>query len=578
MPNPPLQVYRSIYFSEFVYNGSHTLLSFPWFIPTGDDALCGWRAMLDPTAAMGLEVTYTAADPTVAPQAAASDLSRGELAWAAPQAPGSTVTYTIAVPRHLETIRQLCVNSAMYPGQRSDECILLAVSKAGVQLVTAMPRSVADGQPGCTPGTAAPQHETSFSLQYYERTVTSTSTTFVFLLAVQDQATCAGSKAHCEKLCSWSLFVREGITSQLSAKMENLKLSDSTFVTTGSNSSVTWAHKQGHDSAETYQITVPGDVSLFQLCRPSTFSSQGAHLCAAVVSGAKTYTTVFFNEADLLVKAALPRPAELSCSAYKPLKSSCMSVRSTRYTGLSGNTTFVLYVQHDGTSKACLREAQGDMFALRVLLEAQAVEDLKSRRQFSPGEAVLLDSASGVTWLYTPPSNMSIHYMLNMQGDLGLENVCRQGALPDQPAGTCVIEFISKSLCLRSYMQLDQTVTDPKLVPMIPKPGGSGKSRDVDISNANVLRDVDGNQLEGAKAGSSYRNLASGTVLAVVLGTILPVVVGAAAIGAYMWYRKRSAMTVTGGQTSWPGSGNVSPAHSDISINLPGPPGASTNI
>jgi hypothetical protein len=80
----PAQVYRSIYFSDFLYNGSHTLLTYSWFVAPGEDSLCGWRAVFSPTAAMGVKVLVQSADDREG-SFAEIDLSSGELFWASPQ-------------------------------------------------------------------------------------------------------------------------------------------------------------------------------------------------------------------------------------------------------------------------------------------------------------------------------------------------------------------------------------------------------------------------------------------------------------------------------------------------------------
>jgi hypothetical protein len=531
-----------------------------------------------------------------------------------PQAPGSTVNFTIAVPRHLASLRELCTSSTVYPGQQQDECLLLAVSKTQLQLVTAQARPMS-GPAGCRPVVAAPLRDTAFSLQYYERTVANGATTFTFLLGVQAASFCRRAKAHCGGACSWSLFVRDSLTSTISTSLENRQLGASAFVTTGSNSSVTWATSQGPDTAETYKVTVPGDVSLAQLCRPGALASQGVKQCAAVINGPSVYAMAAFDDSDVIIKqgGAAPRPGDV-CPAYKPLGASCLSIKTSRYVGAAAgaalpaaacgaraprpagaaarprpgprppppaarpqvgvldNTTFQLYVANDGASSGCLREQPGDMLSLRLLLDTSAVEDLKARQQFSPREAAALDSANGITWQYTPTAGMSIHYILNFRASQDLGSVCRQNALPGQPPNTCVVELTSPALCLRGFISVDALVLDPQLIPEIP--------------NHPVISIPQPPLPQVPQTG-----LSPGAIAGIVLGTVLPVLLLA---GLAVWYvavhRKRlAAATVGAGGAAGaaaPGpyagadgeEGLLSPAHSDTSINLPGPPGASSNI
>jgi hypothetical protein len=226
----------------------------------------------------------------------------------------------------------------------------------------------------------------------------------------------------------------------------------------------------------------------------------------------------------------------------------------------------VLYVANDGASDGCLREQPGDMLSLRLLLDSSAVEDLRARQQFSPREAAALDSANGVTWQYTPTAGMSIHYLLNFRGAQDLGGVCRQGAVPGQPPSTCVLELTSPSLCLRAFVSVDALVVDPALIPTIP--------------NHPVIS-IPRPPLPAAPEAGGY---SAGIIAAIVICTVVPVLLAA---GLAVWYfglRQRAAATVgADGAAAAPAAKEgeedlLSPAHSDISINLPGPPGASSHI
>ena len=234
------------------------------------------------------------------------------------------------------------------------------------------------------------------------------------------------------------------------------------------------------------------------------------------------------------------------------------------------NTTILLYVANDGAS-SCLREQPGDMLSLRLLLDSSAVEDLKSRQQFSPREAAALDSANGITWQYTPTAGMSLHYILNFRASQDLGSVCRQNALPDQPPNTCVVELTSASLCLRGFISVDALVLDPLLIPEIP--------------NHPVISIPQPTLPQVPQPG-----LAPGAIAGIVLGTVLPVLLLAGlAVWYFKVYRKRLAAATVDADGAAAAAdpaaacaegeeGLLSPAHSDISINLPGPPGASSNI
>ncbi|PNW77049.1 hypothetical protein CHLRE_10g420200v5 [Chlamydomonas reinhardtii] len=323
----------------------------------------------------------------------------------------------------------------------------------------------------CNPKTAVPAAEASVSLSYYERSCSPAATAFRFLLANRNSGAGSCGRPYCVDVCSWSLYLDPSVASQVAVGHELAVNNGKQVITpgnvaTGTPASVTFTYGPAGVSTSSFYVSLPaGGATLSALCARNALPGQGAKACAAIVRSGDVYTTVFFDEADVMVPvapgsscaggAALPPPpAAPTCTSPKPMATACLGVRAARFNTLFTSSVFDFALAPAADAATCVPvSAAGRPATVRVLLTPSAVDQLVTRNQVRPTAGLSLDRNSGVAWALpsastTPATSLSFA----VQGPLGVSDVCRQGVSPDQPAGSCAAEISGDAGCFRGFV------------------------------------------------------------------------------------------------------------------------------
>ncbi|PNW86215.1 hypothetical protein CHLRE_02g077550v5 [Chlamydomonas reinhardtii] len=329
----------------------------------------------------------------------------------------------------------------------------------------ALPTSVVPPVPPgtCNPPTNVPASESSMSLAYYEKTCSSSSTTFNFLLANHNDAAC--KYGYCADVCTWSLYLDPSVASQVAVGHELAVNNGKQVITpgnvaTGTLAALTFTYGPAGASTTNFYVTLPASAQgLSALCARNALPGQGNKACAAVVRSKNVYTMVFFDETDVFIKPAdgssctsgSPPPAP-ACSNPKPLADSCLAVRSARYNTMSASAVFDFALVPADASATCVPPSPpGRNVDVQIQLSAAAVDQISTRGQVRPKANLALDRTSGATWTVTS-TTAATSLSFEVQGPLSLSDVCRQGVSPDQPANSCVVEVTGDNGCFRGYV------------------------------------------------------------------------------------------------------------------------------
>ncbi|PNH02128.1 hypothetical protein TSOC_011919 [Tetrabaena socialis] len=307
----------------------------------------------------------------------------------------------------------------------------------------------------CAPTTNVPVAETSMSLQYYEKSASAASTTFSFLLANHNpQSGC--TKQNCVDVCSWTLYLDPAASSQLSVGHENAANNGRQIISSGTApSSVTFTYGPTGESTMNFYVTLPaGGKKLSDLCARNALPAQGSKACAAVVRSKSVYIMVFFDESDVIIVAPAPSPppTQQLCAAPKRMSDSCLAVSSGRYNTLLGSAVFDFAVTPAAAGAACIPPSPPSKpTSVHLVLSSSAVDQLTTHGRVRPSTNLGLDRNDGARWSlasYAAVTNLAFQ----VQGPLGVSDVCRQGVTPDQPANTCLVEVEGDNGCFRGFV------------------------------------------------------------------------------------------------------------------------------
>lgn len=298
----------------------------------------------------------------------------------------------------------------------------------------------------CNPRRSVPIADTSMSLQYYERASTASSTTFTFMVADFNGPKC--TKTYCADVCSWSLYLDSALAPRVAVGHEDPAKAGQHALLAASKAypaSLTFKYGPSGESTTSFFLTLPYMAAdLSALCARNALPGQGNFECAAIVRSGTVYATVFFNAKPLIdTLPALPTP----CPSAKPLASSCMGVPSARFNAQKDSTVvdFGLAL----SSGSCLRPSPaGQNVGVRLFLAPAAIDQLTVSNAVQPA-GVLLDHMNGASWSL---SQKSQHLKFQLGGSMAMADVCRQGLLADQPAGSCVVEVTGVNGCFRGYI------------------------------------------------------------------------------------------------------------------------------
>ena len=398
----------------------------------------------------------------------------------------------------------------------------------------------------CNPKMAVPAAEASVSLSYYERSCSPAATAFRFLLANRNSGAGSCGRPYCVDVCSWSLYVDPSVASQVAVGHELAVNNGKQVITpgnvaTGTPASVTFTYGPAGVSTSSFYVSLPaGGATLSSLCARNALPGQGAKACAAIVRSGDVYTTVFFDEADVMVPvapgsscaggAALPPPpAAPTCTSPKPMATACLGVRAARFNTLFTSSVFDFALAPAADAATCVPvSAAGRPATVRVLLTPSAVDQLVTRNQVRPTAGLSLDRNSGVAWALpsastTPATSLSFA----VQGPLGVSDVCRQGVSPDQPAGSCAAEISGDAGCFRGF----------------------------------VAPNADGRLVWVSEQTSSSRGVSPAVVVPAVVVPVVVLLLALLVLAA--WYRRRQQRKYRNAQGVQNGSAGSFSAHSD---------------
>lgn len=299
----------------------------------------------------------------------------------------------------------------------------------------------------CDNSVNVPASSTSLSLQYYEKSGTSASTTFAFLLANHNGAGC--TKAHCVDICSWTLYTRGSLSNVLAIGHESSANNGKQVISTTPVAGVTFMYGPTGESATNFYLTMPSSgATLSDLCAPNVLPGQNGKACAAIVRSQHVFFMVFFDESDVVLGPTTP-PQPALCPSAQPLASSCLAVTNARY-NMQPATTVVDVALGPSSSGTCLRASPaGQAVNVRLMLTSAAVDQISTRMQVLPSTGLSLDRINGAKWAL---GQAAARLGFQLQGAMGVADVCRQGVTADQPAGTCVVEVSGSSGCFRGYV------------------------------------------------------------------------------------------------------------------------------
>lgn len=416
----------------------------------------------------------------------------------------TTVVVTVLLPTGTSDVPDLCTASDQTDGSAASlvgGCAYTLRSAATTNSMCCPSSATTPLAPGqnpyppppsgtCQPALQVPVTDTSMGFGYYDGPLplAASSTTFVFIAF--NNATCAGQ--YCQDLCSWQLLVSSSLVPLLaSANAGSAFTVQSLSATT---SALTFANPpaSGGGGTSMYTLSVSrSDVTLDQLCAGTSTSSPSGQPCSAILRNPEVYSVVRFGQGDRLVPSGptpsprpspSPTPEPPACPNPQPLSGSCVRVDAAGFNtpaASSGDSTILDFKvgNHDGESGCSPDEA---VMSFRLLLTPSAAAQLRSSNSLVPAQATFGASDDSVVWSWTPvTSGSSLHYQLYLPGTLSPADVCQQGVLPNQPAGSCVVIFSGATACYTGFVAVPR---DPTIGPISPAPVSSTSGSSVAAS------------------------------------------------------------------------------------------------
>ena len=222
-------------------------------------------------------------------------------------------------------------------------------------------------------------------LQYYDGPMSvGTATHFVFMVSDHNGPQC--SKAYCQDVCGWTLFIEPSIEPELGFLAEDPANSNKQVI---QSAAVIFTYGPSSEGTMLYTITVPRQVSLDKLCRRNALPGQGSKACAAIIKGPNVYSTVFFDQSDVIVTSPPPPSLPLDfCADNKPMAQSCVRVDSAAYHAPnSASMVFDFAVSNHATpvSNSCTMD--GEDIKFMVLLTPEVATELSTTQSTLPGSA-----------------------------------------------------------------------------------------------------------------------------------------------------------------------------------------------
>ncbi|KAG2492467.1 hypothetical protein HYH03_009408 [Edaphochlamys debaryana] len=321
----------------------------------------------------------------------------------------------------------------------------------------ALPANVVPAPPPgvCAPSVNVPLADTTMGFSYYEWSSSSAQTTFTFLLA-NDRPDAGCAKPHCVDVCSWTLYINPDVASGVAVGHEDPRNNGRQILSAPSATSpaqLTFTYGPAGQSSLNFFVSLPAaGMGLADLCARNALPGQGSKACAALVRSKDVYVMVFFDESDVIIRGPSPPAAAPICPSARPMADACLAVTSARYNTLLTSAVFDFAVTPAAAGAACVPPSPpGRTASVHLVLTPATVDQLTTRNAVRPaGSALALNRNDGARWAVSSTAAASLSFQV--QGPLGLGDVCRQGVTPDQPANTCVAEVLGDNGCFRGFV------------------------------------------------------------------------------------------------------------------------------
>ncbi|KAG2482983.1 hypothetical protein HYH03_018109 [Edaphochlamys debaryana] len=371
-------------------------------------------------------------------------------------AAGLPLSVTVRLPSGNAAVSDLC-DASSDPAQGSCSYYLHSEDGFCCPSGRAMSGSVVPSPPDgtCAPTVNVPAAETTMSFSYYEKTPAASSTTFTFLLANHRPST-GCTKPYCVDVCSWTLYLNPDVSNTVAVGHESTANSGRQIIAAASGSQpaqLTFTYGPGGESTINFFVTLPaGGKTLSDLCARNALPGQGSKACAAMVRSEGVYIMVFFDESDVIINGRSPPGAAPICPDARPMADACLSVGRGRFNTMLTSAVFEFPVTPAAAGAACTPPSPaGRSAAVHLVLSSATVDQLSTYGTVRPSGPVLaLDRNDGARWTVSSTADAKLSFQV--QGSLGLSDVCRQGVTPEQPAGTCVAEVLGDNGCFRGYV------------------------------------------------------------------------------------------------------------------------------
>ncbi|PNH07994.1 hypothetical protein TSOC_005497, partial [Tetrabaena socialis] len=324
------------------------------------------------------------------------------------------------------------------------------------------PASPPPGPPGtCAPTQEVPASDTSMSLQYYERDAPAATTTFTFLLADHNPPGGGCTKRHCVDVCSWTLFLDPAAATRLALGHEDPVNNGRQLVLAPAGgaaaATLTFTYGTVGESTARFFLTLPTTgATLSDLCAPHALPGQGSKRCAAVLRSGTVFVTLFFDDSDLVITSPTPPSPPLGlCPAPRPLSESCLALPAARHNTLPASAIFDFALAPAPTGACAPPSPAGHAATVHLLLSAAAVDQLATRGAAAvrPTAGLTLDRSTGAKWSGDWWAADAPHALgFQLQGALGVADVCKQGLLPGQQPGSCVVQVIGEYGCFQGVV------------------------------------------------------------------------------------------------------------------------------
>lgn len=386
---------------------------------------------------------------------------------------GVAIVLTVQVPQTATTARDLCRVKPSADGTVGDCAFALYPSTANSLCCPAgdtnavMPGETPVNPPGtCFPEQPAPISDTTMGFNYYEGPIDDAAdveTKFVFL--VYNNGTC--HQTYCSDVCNWQLNVNPQIMPFLSFLSGDG--SNGGPVLDSALGTVTFTQPPAHASTQLYTIIVnKRGATLDMLCRKNSVPGQ-VKACASIVRSPLVYSTVQFDQNDVVVPGYGPPAPAPYCTDGMPLANSCVRVDTAGYnaahtsTSSSATSTVMDFKvsNHDGQA-GCTPE--DSIMTFQLLLQSQIVAELRQSNALVPTSVVFGPYGQSITWTWTPitPGD-SMHYQLVVQGNHTPSTICLQGMVDNQPEDACAVAFHGATQC---YTGAVDVLHDSNLTPI----------------------------------------------------------------------------------------------------------------